>query len=169
MVECQENPRRGRGRPKNSKKVSLIGVPVKEKKVTYEKKNYRIKQKTLLVFLVNQETVKSTLQKEYVLRIDDLRHINGDNLRDTFVDDKVNTDISKYSMKEDAMKSQIYHHKKKEKNDFTCYLCSKSVEGSSVQCDSCLVWIHIQCTGISKKELQKLVYYCPQCEQIFLT
>ena len=32
-----------------------------------------------------------------------------------------------------------------------------------VQCESCLVWQHVQCMGLAGKDVSSMTYYCEQC------
>ena len=52
---------------------------------------------------------------------------------------------------------------------FPCSVCSKSVnEGNSIFCDSCDLWTHFKCSGLSLTEFHFLSnstknWYCPKC------
>lgn len=169
MVESVVINRKTRGRPKKSQKVNLIGLPKEEKKVAYKSKTNYNKRKTLLLALIDKDHVRATLNKEYNVNVDDIKHLNESSLRDIFLDEEVDISILKYDLSEPAMVHLENIIKLKDPNKYTCHMCKQSAVTNVVLCDSCLSWVHFKCGGIKEpKALEGVVWYCLECEKNFL-
>ena len=62
----------------------------------------------------------------------------------------------------DSLESII--EKKIEKDYFTCNFCSEKAVGSTVQCETCLCWFHMNCVEGNMSKINKNdPWFCCDC------
>ena len=76
-------------------------------------------------------------------------------------------------MKEDQS-TQPTHTVTEEKKEpeFICPTCEKEAGGGTIQCDSCMMWLHFKCANISE-DIAGMIdettpFTCPSCQQSLL-
>ncbi|XP_031778291.1 uncharacterized protein LOC116416066 [Nasonia vitripennis] len=169
-VVFEDADKKCRGRPLGTIQKTLCGAPLVPNCQTYEDMSDFKKAKLLLYLLGNDKlSLLNILDFSYRLQKEDVIKINEKNLKDTFIDSKVDISILERYTTKDYLKylNKIVKQKRK-KNIFICDLCFQEADDLTIQCDTCLMWYHFTCVKVEAKDLKKNEpWFCVACVNFF--
>ena len=159
-----------RGRPKGAD-TTVIGLPSSKKKkvgtvVPFSKLQPKEKNKQIMLWLTGDiEKTDKALDGVSLLSGNDVKPFNS--LPDSLLDQCVDIYRVEKFFDKVGWKNVLSTIRKKEKTPWTCLVCSHKVKGAkheeSVLCDRCLLWCHLNCTGL-KQLPKRRNWFCKVCK-----
>lgn len=153
-----------RGRPKQGK-TRAIGLPTVPKVQVYEKKNRVLQARMLLKYLINADWIDNIIEGASSITRENLNVINKNNLKDIFIDDKVDVDVLQYYLDKKALSYLRRVIERKDKDYFSCNLCSNEAKEGVVHCHSCPHWYHFFCVDVEPSDVadENVPWFCDDC------
>ena len=158
---------RKRGRPKGAG-LTVIGLPQKKRcidsdhPVKFLKKSIEEREKQILSWMLPDHLVTKALQTG-VLEYEEV-NCNSLEFSPSLLDENVNwASVQKFFTKEAWVKMTDLMVKLEEDPKWKCGACHKDLFlFESVVCESCLVWNHLKCVGLTAVP-KRAVWFCRLC------
>ena len=157
---------RKRGRPKGLANT-VIGLPRKKAKgvpVAFEKLLPQQREKIILSWFVGMDAAEAAMKGKVIT--EDIVETIPENVDNACIDECVCMHSVKRFFTGDAWKTvEAILTIKQEGCDYYCTICELEIDDDqdeSINCSSCLGWMHFKCTGL-KNSPKKKYWFCRAC------
>ena len=160
---------RKRGRPKGAE-MTVVGLPrckkLKSGPVAFENLIPEAKEKIMLAWFIGDATALDVLKGKLVT--EDMVEVIPENVNNACISESVCLASIKRYFTSDAWKVVLdVVQQKKVKCVYYCPVCKQEIDDSkhhSINCNLCLSWLHLRCSGL-KKAPKKRLWFCQSCKK----
>lgn len=160
---------RKRGRPKGLANT-VIGLPRKKAKfgpVAFEKMLPQQRDKVIMTWFVGKDAAEEAMKGKIIT--EDVVETIPENVNNACIDDCVCMQSVKRFFTQDAWETvEAIIKIKQEGCSYFCTVCELEIDDDqdeSINCSSCLGWLHFKCTGL-RSSPKKKYWFCRACSTL---
>lgn len=117
----------------------------------------------ILSWLVDKEVAAKAIRQDFLIDEDEVE-CRPERVPDSIIDENVDVFLVRKMFTQNAwaMVEDVYKQKVKKMN-WICSVCYHDLnDAQSIACDSCLLWYHFMCCGVTKQP-KTTTWFCRKC------